>query len=129
MKALIIDDDLLKFCDEKRALQALKINDITCFPALESGMKALRSQHFDLLILDTSFPDENAGRPVPNTGNMVLGYMKQERINTPVIITSTMVGDYSNEPLVLGVAKYESNAQDLISQYKAILREHNIKVK
>lgn len=95
MNVLLVEDD-----EEKRvqlasfAKDVLKSNVVEA-KSLNSGVKALSSDDFDLIILDMSMTtfdasplDKNGGRPQPYGGREILSQMKRRNILTKAVVVT-----------------------------------------
>lgn len=97
MKILIIEDDEIKR-DRLAAcvLQLIAPAPVSLFTArsLHSGVQALRSEQFDLIVLDMSMPtfdiqkDEDGGRPEAYAGRDILHRMDRLKLKTPVVVVT-----------------------------------------
>jgi CheY-like chemotaxis protein len=95
MKILVVEDDenkrnqIVDFINEV----ILPVEIITA-NSYQSGLKVIRSQVFDLIILDMTMPtfdissDENGGRPQAYAGRDILRQMERHDIIMPVIIVT-----------------------------------------
>lgn len=92
MKVLIIEDDANKL----RAIQEFMAQyyNATCVSKMSfhSGMTALYSQTYDLLLLDMTMPmydvtiRDTGGRPLPLAGRDILFKMQRNNLQTKVIV-------------------------------------------
>ena len=94
MKILIIEDDpnklgaIIKFLEQYQ--------DVECVTrtAFQSGLRAILSSTFDLLLLDMSMPvfdtasGHSGGRSLPLAGRDILYQMKRKKINLRTIIVT-----------------------------------------
>lgn len=95
MNILIIEDDEIKreqlfsFLTDK-----YKESNISSAKSLQSGLRAIISNKYDLIILDMSLPtydiyfDEDGGRPQAYAGREILRQMDRREINMPVIVVT-----------------------------------------
>jgi CheY-like chemotaxis protein len=95
MQVLLVEDD-----EDKREQLSFflerKIKDVVISKALSlhSGVKALSTSHFDLVILDMSMttfdrtPTENGGRPQPFGGREIMHQMERKEIATKVVVVT-----------------------------------------
>jgi DNA-binding response OmpR family regulator len=94
MKILLVEDDE----DKREQLTAFFKNELngTVIEArsMQSGIKILINQSFDLIVLDMSMttfdvtPTEKGGRPQPFGGREILYQMKRRKIGTKVIVVT-----------------------------------------
>ncbi|WP_184546126.1 response regulator [Mucilaginibacter sp. FT3.2] len=94
-KILLVEDD-----EDKRKQLVNFINlkipsELTEARSFQSGLKALKSQSFDLILLDMTMPTfdinppkEGGGRSQPFGGEMLLAEMVRREINTKVIVVT-----------------------------------------
>ena len=93
MNVLIIEDDANKLrALHEFILQYYHSTNCDCKMSFHSGMAALYSQSYDLLLLDMSMPiydvtiRDTGGRPLPLAGRDILFKMKRNNLQTKVII-------------------------------------------
>lgn len=118
MKTLIIDDDDYKISSIKEILNNLGITEIDAVKSLNPGLRQLRENHYDLLILDNCFPLYNESYPEKDMG-MDLLYRFCHAITYREIIKDTKIimcssdnldiSEYKDELNILGCVKYDSS--------------------
>jgi chemotaxis response regulator CheB len=128
MRILIIEDDELK-----RAQLALLIqtNDAMAFiefaKSMNSGMRAVLENSYDLILLDMSMPtfdvdvEENGGNPQYYGGSEILYEMDRHNISTPVIVVTQFdkFGEKNNE-LTLNELDHQLK-EDILRNYKGAI--------
>lgn len=94
MRILIIEDDPNKLTAITKLLEQYHDVQYVTQAAFQSGMRAILSGTFDLLLLDMSMPvfdtilGHSGGRSLPLAGRDILYQMKRKRINLRTIIVT-----------------------------------------
>ncbi len=94
MKILLVEDDEDKRDQLSTFLLTNVSDDLIITKSLQSAIRALISNTFDLIFLDMSMttfditPTEMGGRPQPFGGREVLLQMKRRSIFTPVVVVT-----------------------------------------
>jgi CheY-like chemotaxis protein len=93
MRVLLVEDDEIK---RKRISEFLKtlssMIDIQDARSLQSGLRAVISQYFDMIILDMSLPnyditaDEPGGEHLTLAGREMLRQMQRRKLFVPVVV-------------------------------------------
>jgi CheY-like chemotaxis protein len=93
MRLLVVEDDenkrnqILGFISER-----FSSVEVTAAESLQSGLKLIVGEHFDLILLDMTLPtfdigiDEDGGRPRAYAGREILRQMDRRKIGTPVLV-------------------------------------------
>lgn len=94
-KVLIVDDDNYKIKNIKELIHNVKNSiEISTEEALNSGLRRIRKNDFDIIILDMSLPFFNSSESSnfnPFGGISFLKEMRRKKILTPVIIVTQYV--------------------------------------
>ena len=116
-KVLIIDDDEYKASNIKKILENIGINDISISKSRNSGIRSLRDNKYDLLILDNCFPVYDNSYPERDMGlsllhhfSLALSY-KEVIKDTKIIMCSSdklEIPEYDNLN-ILGSVQYNSS--------------------
>jgi CheY-like chemotaxis protein len=94
MRILIIEDDPNKLTAITKFLEQYQNVEYVTQTAYQSGLRAILSSTFDLLLLDMSMPvfdtasGHSGGRSLPLAGRDILYQMKRKRINLRTIIVT-----------------------------------------
>ena len=96
MKTLLVEDDEDKRQQLASFIKAQLLSDVIEARSLQSGLKALLVNDYDLIILDMSMTtfdispaeNENGGRPQPFGGREILLQMKRRRIATRAVVVT-----------------------------------------
>lgn len=95
MHILLVEDD-----DNKRSQLEAFLNEsassisVDTARSLQSGLRALLSQEYDLVLLDMTLPtfdigiDEDGGRPQAYAGRELLRQMERHSITTPAVVVT-----------------------------------------
>lgn len=106
MNILLVEDDSAKAGRILDFLNESYHPSVEVCRSLKSGLKAVISSTFDLIILDMTLPNfdiggsEDGGRPLVFGGREILRQMKRRDINQPVVITTQFEQFGSGEDLV-----------------------------
>ena len=124
LKTLILDDDIYKTIAIQRALEFCGITDIKTVSNQKSGMKYLYQCKEDdmpveLVVTDMHYPLEAGGRADEEAGFKLVERLKQEGIEVPVIICSSLNFKATD---VLGTVWY-NEMRDLNRDFKEILEK------
>lgn len=122
LKTLILDDDIYKTIAIQRALESCGITDIKTVSNQKSGMKYLYQCQEDgtpveLVVTDMHYPLEAGERADEEAGFKLVERLKQEGIDIPVIICSSL--NFKAED-VLGTVWY-NEMRDLNGDFKEVL--------
>lgn len=101
MKILLVEDDRA-ITDSLSEYLGAEGFETVCAPGQNSALAAVRSEVFDLVLLDISLPDGN--------GYAVCSAVKAERASTPVIFLTASGDEYST------VAGFDCGADDYIAK-------------
>lgn len=106
MSILVIEDESYKLNHIMKALNNdLESPSIVVVGSRNDALLALKDYLFDLIILDWNFPIRDGGLPENCIGEEFLYLMDNYKINTPVIICSSMHIE-GNYPNVIGIKEY-----------------------
>lgn len=124
IKTLILDDDVYKTIAIKRALESCGIRDIKTVSNQKSGMKYLyqckeEDIQVDLIVTDMHYPLAPGERADEEAGFKLVKRLKEEGINIPVIICSSL--NFKSEE-VLGTVWY-NEMRDLNRDFKEVLEK------
>ena len=119
IKAVIVDDDVFKGIDIRKALEFNGIRNTKSVRNQEKLWEQIYhgEDKIDLIVTDMQYPLE-AGEPVDEeAGLKLIERMKKEKIDIPVIVCSSL--NYSI-PDILGSVWY-NELNDLNSNFKEVL--------
>ena len=96
MKTLLVEDDEDKRQQLAAFIKGQLSSDVIEARSLQSGLKALIANDYDLIVLDMSMTtfdispaeNENGGRPQPFGGREILLQMKRRRIATRAVVVT-----------------------------------------
>lgn len=119
---LILEDDMYKYSDIKKALDACGIHHVESADNQEEGFQIIyrcRSEDspIDLIITDMNYPLGQYGVPVEDAGERLIARLKKEALDIPVIVCSSL--RYSI-PGILGCVWYNELC-DLDKEFSKIL--------
>lgn len=119
IKAVIADDDVFKRIDIQKALEWNGIKNITTARTQEKLWEQIyhSEDKIDLIVTDMQYPLEAGGAVDEEAGTKLIERMKNEKIDIPVIVCSSM--DY-NIPDILGNVWY-NGLNDLNVNFKEVL--------
>lgn len=117
MKVLIIDDNIFKQNDIKRALDWNDIRDIDFAKYMDEALEKIRKNNYNLIITDMHYPLERGVDSDIEAGYKLIKTLKEENINIPIIICSSQ--NWSS-PDTLGTVWY-NKSRDLNWDFKNIL--------
>ena len=119
MKVIIVDDDVFKGSDIRKALEFNGVRNIMMVRSQEKLWEQIYhdEEKIDLIVTDMQYPLE-AGKPVDEeAGLKLIERMKKEKIDIPVIVCSSL--NYSI-PEILGSVWY-NKLNDLKANFKEVL--------
>lgn len=119
VKAVIVDDDVFKGADIRKALEFNGIRNVMTVRNQESLWEQIYhgEEKMDLIVTDMQYPLE-AGEVVDEeAGFKLIERMEKEKIDIPVIVCSSL--NYSI-PNILGSVWY-NELNDLNSDFKTVL--------
>lgn len=124
IKALVIEDNVYKTVDIKRALSFCGINNVTIAGNQEAGFNIIyesegQGSPVGLIITDMHYPLESGTIADREAGFKLIDKLKKEEIEIPVIICSTL--NYK-VPDILGTVWY-NDLRDLNIDFKEILEK------
>ena len=119
IKAIIVDDDVFKGKDIRKALEFNGIRNITSARNQEKLWEQIYhgEDKIDLIVTDMQYPLEAGGTVDEEAGLKLIERMKKEKIDIPVIVCSSL--NYSI-PDILGSVWY-NELSDLDSSFKEVL--------
>lgn len=94
MRLLIVEDDPNKLNAITAFLDQYEDIAYTCHMSYQSGMRAIASGNFDLLLLDMSMPvydvtaHDTGGRPLPMAGRDILFQLKRKKNPLKAIVVT-----------------------------------------
>lgn len=123
LQVLVVDDDVFKAVDIKKALEFNGIRNITLIRNQEAVWDEIdkvkgSGNTIGLIVTDMHYPLGPGMEADHNAGYILLERMKERGINIPVIICSTQ---NFHSPDALGTVWY-SKLRDIESDFKEILR-------
>lgn len=124
LRALIVDDSIIKTMDIKRALEFNGIRDIRLVGNQEAVWEEIEKgeetgERIDLIVTDMHYPLHPGSEADHNAGFILLDELKRKGMEIPVIICSSK--NY-NEPEALGCV-WHSERTDINFDFKEILRK------
>ena len=121
IKTVIVDDDVFKGIDIRKALEFNGVRNIMTVRNQEKLWEQIYhgEDKLDLVVTDMEYPLEAGKTPDTEAGVKLIERMKKEKIDIPVIVCSS--GDYRNNiPDILGIVWY-SERNDLDFDFKEML--------
>lgn len=124
LRVVIVDDDVFKTADIRKALSFSGIRNMTTARNQERLWEILdqsrkNGEKVDLIITDMHYPLTSGGIPDEEAGFKLMERMKLEKINIPVIICSSR--NY-HAPDALGSVWY-NELNDLAQGFKELLTQ------
>lgn len=124
LQVLVVDDDVFKAMDIKKALEFNGIRNITLIRNQEAVWNEIdkakgSGNTIDLIVTDMHYPLESGMEADHNAGYILLERMKEREIKIPVIICSTQ---NFHSPDALGTVWY-NKLRDIEFDFKEILRK------
>lgn len=117
LKVAVVDDNVFKSMEIKRALEFNGISNITLLNNQEDVWNLLNREEVDLIVTDMHYPLEKGAEADLHAGYILLEKMKEKGIQIPVIICSSL--NYLPEGAV-GVVWY-NKMKDLNFEFKEVL--------
>lgn len=119
IKAVIVDDDVFKGADIRKALEFNGVRNIMTVRDQEKLWEQIYhgENKIDLIVTDMQYPLETGGTIDEEAGFKLIERMEKEKIDIPVIVCSSL--NYSI-PDILGNVWY-SKLNDLKSNFKEML--------
>ena len=119
IKAVIVDDDVFKGIDIRKALEFNGIRNIKSVRNQEKLWEQIyhSEDKIDLIVTDMQYPLEAGGAVDEEAGLRLIERMQKEKIDIPVIVCSSL--NYSI-PNILGSVWY-NELNDFNSNFKEIL--------
>lgn len=123
LQVLVVDDNVFKAVDIKKALEFNGIRNITLVRNQEDVWGEIdkskeNGKSIDLIVTDMHYPLESGLEADYNAGYILLERMKERGIQIPVIVCSTQ---NFHSPDALGTVWY-NELRDIESDFKEILR-------
>ena len=124
MKTINIEDDVLKHCAIKRALNQNRISQITHVTDGATGIEKIEQamaegKPFQLLVVDMHFPKTAGEKPDSEAGLCVIKTLQEKGIQIPIIVCSS---DRLRIGGIAGCVHYHPS-RDLYFDMKEILEE------
>ena len=118
LKALIVDDDIFKARDIKKALEFNGISNIKMVDNQAMVWECIENgEEIDLIVTDMHYPLEKGIEADENAGFILIDKLKEKGITIPVIICSSI--NYRSDD-ALGVVWYNKIA-DIEFDFKKVL--------
>ena len=122
-RALIVDDEVIKYMEIKKALEFSGIREIQIVGDQEAVWEEIekaenRGEKFDLIVTDMHYPLREREKPNPDAGFILLDEMEKRGYQIPVIICSSL---NFREPRALGCVWYRENG-NLEFDFKDVLQ-------
>lgn len=98
MKILVVEDIELKYAAVRRAIMnsnKVLMKDITRVKYLDDAIDCLKENEYDLVITDMEYPTSTYG-PLKDSGDDLIKYMKGEKIDSKIIVCSSLQYDYDD---------------------------------
>lgn len=128
MNILLAEDDDDKLSQIQVFLDSLSLGDKRdTAKSLQSTLKLLVSESYDLLLLDMTMPNfdrtiyEDGGRPHAFGGREILRQMKRRRISTPVIVI-TQFDRFGEDPDIVSLEQLNQELQMNYENYSGIVQ-------
>jgi CheY-like chemotaxis protein len=128
MKILLVEDE------ESKRQQVIDVlvqrcgeSEITEARSLNSALRLIVAERFELVILDMTMPtfdiaaDEEGGRPQAYGGRELLRHMKRRQIETPVIVL-TQFDRFGKEPDQRTVEELDQELSREHKNYRKVIR-------
>ncbi|MGN0342222.1 MAG: response regulator [Roseburia sp.] len=117
LKVAVVDDNVFKSMEIKRALEFNGILNITLLNNQEDVWNLLDREDVDLIVTDMHYPLEKGAEADIHAGFILLEKLKEKGIQIPVIICSTI--NYQSEDAI-GTVWY-NKMKDLNFEFKEML--------
>lgn len=119
IKAVIVDDDVFKGMDIRKALEHNGVRNIVTVRNQEKLWEQIYQgeEKIDLIVTDMQYPLETGGAVDEEAGFKLIGRMEKEGIDIPTIVCSSL--NYSI-PNILGSVWY-NELNDLDSNFEEVL--------
>lgn len=121
MRALIIDDNVFKQIDIRKALEWNGIRNIDSVSYQDEALEKIRNNDYNLIITDMHYPLEKGMDSDKEAGYKLIDILEKENIETPIIICSSQNW---TSPKILGTVWY-NKSRDLDWDFKDILKKLN----
>lgn len=124
IKVLVVDDDVFKGNDIRKALEFNRIKNIKVVRDQEKVWEEIyqSDEKIDLIVTDMQYPLEAGTSVDDEAGFKLIERMEKEKVHIPVIVCSSL--DY-NIPNILGSAWY-NELNDLNLNFKELLSKLDI---
>lgn len=125
MKVLLIEDDVFKAADVNKALTFNGIRDIIEVDNQEEAWNVIyqnsnQGSNINLIVTDMHYPLAQRTAPDENAGFKLIERLKEEKLDIPVIICSSV--NYT-VPEILGTVWY-NKLRDLNLDFKTLLESY-----
>lgn len=122
-RVLVIEDEIIKYMEIKKALEFNGIREIQMAEEQESAWEEMEKAEeqglqFDLIVTDMHYSLKKREAPNPDAGFILLDEMEKRGYKIPVIICSSL---NFREPRALGCVWYHKNA-NLEFDFKDVLQ-------
>ena len=126
-KILLVEDNIYKAVDIKRALGACGTMNITHVGFFEDALEKLEEDAtFDLIITDMCYPLYRGEDTDDEAGFKLIEYLKTMQYEIPVVICST--SNYENVEMIFGAVWY-SELNDIKRDFKRIIEKLQYEIK
>ena len=124
LHAVIVDDEILKAVDIRKALNFNRITDVDIVSNQEKVWEAIYEsknggKKVDLIVTDMQYPLTAGGCIDTDAGFKLIERMEKEQIEIPVIICST--SNYQGVTGILGSVWYRGEEHDMGMEFKEVL--------
>lgn len=118
LNVLVVDDNVLKSINIKRALEFNGISKVTLVGNQEAVWNLIDGgNHYDLIVTDMHYPLQKGAVADHKAGVILIEKMKEKGIDIPVIICSTR---NFTSPDILGTVWY-NELRDIDFEFKNVL--------
>lgn len=118
MKALVIDDNIFKQIDIKRALEWNSIRNIDGASYQDEALEKIRNNNYNLIVTDMHYPLEKGADSDREAGYKLIEILEKENLEIPIIICSSQNW---TAPKILGTVWY-NKSRDLNWDFKEVLQ-------
>ena len=122
MKVLNVEDNPIKHCQIRRALEQCGVKEVDCCNNLQDALYLLEERtgmgrRYDLIVTDMNYPLEKGGETCGQAGEILSQRIKEDGIEIPIIICSSR--RFSSEG-ILGSVWY-SELRDIEEDFRKVL--------
>ena len=125
LRALLLEDDIFKAQDIKKALNNCGVRDILQAENQRKGLELLeestsQGKPISLIVTDMSYPLDRGAAEDPDAGEKLVKYLQKENLDIPVILCSSI--NYK-DPMFAGCVWYNKKLRDIDQEFREILAE------